>query len=284
MKQQDTVFMVMPFGDDLAATAYTYITKPVAESFGMKIIRADEIFGTNPIFNDIVTAIQQAAIVIVDISGSNANCFYELGMAHTLKQTQTIMITHNHFDDTPFDIAHFRIIKYEDSIKGRQQYEENLRKTIQSILTGVGELYNNEFSVASTALRSSGQSNAIYFGIALAKTAGTVSIGNALNIEGSFKETGASSSHHVSNSSSAQPLLDLGYASVAGGTITLTEKGRAFANFLLTQGYICYIFNGERFTDETYFEKMEKQRKAAQPNLTDEKVLIGDVRAQFTSP
>jgi hypothetical protein len=47
---QDTVFMVMPFGGDVGETAYTHITKPVVESFGLKIIRADAIFSTNPVF------------------------------------------------------------------------------------------------------------------------------------------------------------------------------------------------------------------------------------------
>lgn len=252
----------MPFGDALATTAYQYITKPVTESFGLKIIRADEIFGTNPIFNDIVAAIEQAAIVIVDISGSNANCFYELGMAHTLKQSQTIMITHDHFDDAPFDIAHFRIIKYEDSIQGRQKYEDNLKKTIQSILTGVGELYNNEFSVAAAALKTSQQSSALYFAIALAKTTRTITMGEELRIEGSFKGVGASSSHSVSNSASAQPLVDLDYATAANGALTLTEKGRSFANYLQTQGFICDVCNGEKFVEgETYFEKMKKQQE-----------------------
>jgi hypothetical protein len=83
----ETVFMVMPFGDEIALSAYRHSTRPIVESFGFRIQRADEIFSANPIFDDIVTAIEQSSIVVIDISNRNANCCYELGVAHTLKGT-----------------------------------------------------------------------------------------------------------------------------------------------------------------------------------------------------
>ena len=85
-QMKGSVFMVMPFSDDIAEKVYRLSTRPVVEAFGFRVLRADEIFSTNPVFNDIVAAIEQAAIVIVDISGRNPNCFYELGIAHTLKR------------------------------------------------------------------------------------------------------------------------------------------------------------------------------------------------------
>ena len=45
-----TVFMIMPFADAVANSVYVHSTKPVVESFGMCIQRADEIFTTNMIF------------------------------------------------------------------------------------------------------------------------------------------------------------------------------------------------------------------------------------------
>jgi energy-coupling factor transporter ATP-binding protein EcfA2 len=97
----ETVFMVMPFGDEISMSAYRHSTKPIVKSFGFRIQRADEIFSANPIFDDIVTAIEQSSIVIVDISNKNANCFYELGVAHTLKRNRTIMITHDEYTEVP---------------------------------------------------------------------------------------------------------------------------------------------------------------------------------------
>ena len=124
------VFMVMPFEDQLANEIYNHSTKHICESFNLEIKRADEIFTTNPILDDIISAIEKSIITIVDISGNNANVFYELGIAHILKQDQTIIITHDEFNIIPFDITHFRIIKYKDSIVGKNEYEDKLRKTI----------------------------------------------------------------------------------------------------------------------------------------------------------
>ncbi len=142
---RNTVFVVMPFSDNVAEAAYRNSTRPIVTEFGMSVVRADEIFSANPIFDDIVTAIEQAALVIVDISGRNPNCFYELGIAHTLKRSRTIMITHDDYDSTPFDISHFRIIQYADSISGKAKYDEQLRKTISSLLSGIPAIYADEF-------------------------------------------------------------------------------------------------------------------------------------------
>jgi hypothetical protein len=264
----ETVFMVMPFGDALAATAYQYVTKPVAELFGLKIIRADEIFSANPVFDDIVTAIEQAGLVIVDISGKNANCYYELGTAHTLKRSRTIMITHDEYYETPFDIAHFRIIKYADSIKGREDYEHSLRETIHSILSGIEDLYQKEFLLVSTTLSSSGDDATLYFAIALAKTTQEVVQGQKFEIDGAMKSGDGSSTHGHSNANAVRPLFALNYLSTVNGKFTLTEKGRAFVNFLMAQGYVCHYFNGEKFTEgyESFFERSEKQQQAVKAN------------------
>ena len=85
-------FMVMPFSDDIVRQAYEHCVKNVFKSKGIEIRKADEIFSTNPIYDDIVQEIQNAQIIVVDISGKNTNVLYELGIAHTLKQSQTIIL------------------------------------------------------------------------------------------------------------------------------------------------------------------------------------------------
>tara|TARA_R110002020_G_scaffold343801_1_gene558139 strand:+ start:161 stop:520 length:360 start_codon:yes stop_codon:yes gene_type:complete len=113
------VFMVMPFSNKVAKDAYDYSVRKICENHNLEIRRADDIFSTKPIYDDIVKEIKDASIIIVDISDNNPNVYYELGMAHTLKQNQTIIITQGEYNKTPFDIAHFRIIKYENSIEGK---------------------------------------------------------------------------------------------------------------------------------------------------------------------
>jgi hypothetical protein len=260
----ETVFMVMPFGDTIADNAYRLSTKPIVESIGLKILRADEIFSANPIFDDIVTAIEQAAIVIVDISGRNANCFYELGMAHTLKRSRTIMVTHDHFDETPFDIAHFRIIKYQDSIAGKQRFEENLRKTLNTILTGLSEILVDEFKMVNRILKTAGR-NAELFGIlGLAKSNRPIAAYENYLSEGSYGPASLPAATHGGHClDHFRTTIDLGYVRFLDGNLVLTDRGKTFAQFLFNAGYKIDRFCDQVFTENytSFFEKVAEQHK-----------------------
>lgn len=122
--------MVMPFSDDTANQVYNTIVKPLCEEMGLGVVRADEYATTSVIYNEIVRDIQESAIVIVDISGQNPNVMYELGIAHALRQPSTIILTHDEVAKLPFDIQHFRIIPYVNSIEGASQLKTKLNKTI----------------------------------------------------------------------------------------------------------------------------------------------------------
>jgi hypothetical protein len=260
----ETIFMVMPFGDAIADNAYRLITKPVVESMGLKILRADEIFSANPIFDDIVTAIEQAAIVIVDISGRNANCFYELGMAHTLKRSRTIMVTHDHYDETPFDIAHFRIIKYQDSIVGKQHFEENLKKTLKTILTGLSEILVDEFKLVSRILKTAGKTSELLGILGLAKSNRPIAAYENYFSEGSYGPAFLPSASHGGHClEHFRTTIDLGYVRFLDGNLVLTDSGKTFAQFLLSADYRIDRFCDQVFTENytSVFEKFAEQRK-----------------------
>ena len=130
-----SVFMIMPFSDTVSESLYNLSTTKVINELGLDIKPADEIFSANVIYDDIFVAIEKATIIIVDITGKNPNRLYELGISHALKKSSTIMITRDTFEETPFDIDHFRILQYSNTIEGKEAYEEKLRKTINSMIT-----------------------------------------------------------------------------------------------------------------------------------------------------
>jgi len=105
----------MPF-DNRFNPIYENIIKKVIKKFGLNCKRADEIFGTEPIIKYIWEHIKKARILIADITGRNANVFYELGLAHAINK-EVILITQN-IRDIPFDLKHYRCIVYEDSVAG----------------------------------------------------------------------------------------------------------------------------------------------------------------------
>ncbi|MBA7493139.1 hypothetical protein ES702_03694 [subsurface metagenome] len=124
-------FVLMPF-DNRFDPIYGNIIKKVIKKFGLNCKRADEIFGTEPIIKDIWGHIQKARILIADITGRNANVFYELGLAHAINK-EVILITQN-IRDIPFDLQHYRCIVYEDSVAGGDKLKEGIEKTLKEII------------------------------------------------------------------------------------------------------------------------------------------------------
>ncbi len=243
------VFMVMPFKDTLADEIYAHSTKPICESFGLEIQRADELFTTNPILEDIVAIIEKATIVIVDISGKNPNVFYELGMSHMLKQSQTIMITHDAFGDIPFDIAHFRIIRYENSIVGKATYEEELKKTIESTLQDFKSIYRDEYAFVIQFLSSFDKESDIYELIALSKLPHPPKPDEEFNVAGHNKDTGIRiQSGGASVSFGLTSYVEMGFVEILADKVILTPKGKAFVDVLEDHGYVCDFANGVKFT------------------------------------
>jgi len=265
----DAVFMVMPFDDKIAMSVYRHSTKPIVESFGFRIQRADEIFSANPIFDDIVTAIEQSSIVIVDISGRNANCFYELGVTHTLKRNRTIMITHDDYDNVPFDIAHFRILKYENSIEGKAKYEENLRKTLQSITSGLPELYRGEFDTVMDIYKGLEQNIDLYTIMALPKVSRPIGPDSPVEVEGHFKDQKPQMGA-TSGSAFLEPFRLRRYVEIAGDIYTLTAKGQAFVDYLSSKGYVVDHLNNDTFTPGyvSWWEQVKK-KKTSKPKQSN---------------
>jgi Tetratricopeptide Repeats-Sensor len=116
-------FVIMGFGDktDFASTpqrvlsmnkTYDNIIKPAVEETGHTCIRADEIIHSTVIDKPMYDNLLSADLVIADLSTSNANAIYELGVRHALRPRRTIVMAENSFS-FPFDLNHLSILKYE---------------------------------------------------------------------------------------------------------------------------------------------------------------------------
>ena len=107
----DSCFVVMPFGPPLG-DYYKKIYEPAIQKAGLNPVRADnEIFGTGKIIDQIWSGINNAKVLIAELTDRNANVFYELGLAHALKKP-VVLISSND-KDVPFDLQHIRVIYYD---------------------------------------------------------------------------------------------------------------------------------------------------------------------------
>ena len=121
MAEKQVCFVVMGFGKktdyptgrviDLDKS-YQYIIKPAAEEAGLECIRADEIIHSGTIDVPMYEQLLNADVVVADVSTSNCNAFYELGVRHALRPYTTITIAEDKMV-FPFDVNHIAIRKYQ---------------------------------------------------------------------------------------------------------------------------------------------------------------------------
>lgn len=125
------IFVVMPFSKDLTAVYQDHI-REVAVQLAVSVSRADDLFTTHHIMQDIWSSIFYAKVVIADCTGRNPNVFYELGLAHAIGKP-VILITQS-ADDVPSDIRHIRYLHYSFTPAGMKEFEQSLSKTIRAAL------------------------------------------------------------------------------------------------------------------------------------------------------
>lgn len=124
-----TAFVVMPIRPEFDLPLG--IITDVCNTLGIKARRADDIARQDFIMSNILDGIAKSEIVIVDITGNNPNVFYELGIAHSLRTRQAIIIITQDEDvsKSPFDIRHWSILQYDT--KNLPLFRINLNKKIR---------------------------------------------------------------------------------------------------------------------------------------------------------
>src|SRR5881296_3434012 len=119
--EEGTCFVVMGFGKktdfetgrvlDLDQS-YLNLIKPAVEAADLKCIRADEIVHSGLIDVPMYEQLLKADVVVADLSTSNKNAFYELGVRHALRPYTTVIIAEDGIKTFPFDVNRVLIRQY----------------------------------------------------------------------------------------------------------------------------------------------------------------------------
>jgi tetratricopeptide (TPR) repeat protein len=120
MTGQKTCFVVQGFGEktDLATgrvfnlDASYEVIKEAVEAAGLRCVRADEIVHSGTIDGPMYDALFRADLVVADLSTSNLNAAYELGVRYGVRPRATIIVAEQQFKN-PFDFSHIVIRRYE---------------------------------------------------------------------------------------------------------------------------------------------------------------------------
>jgi hypothetical protein len=115
-----TCFVVMGFGEKVdfqqqktfdLDKSYRIIIKKAVEEAGLECIRADDIVHAGVIDKPMYQMLLGADLVVADLSTSNANAIYELGVRHALRPNTTIVIAEKNFK-FPYDVKSLLIRTY----------------------------------------------------------------------------------------------------------------------------------------------------------------------------
>jgi len=143
-----TCFVVMGFGKktdfetgrtlDLDKS-YRNIIKPAVVAAGLECTRADEIPHAGVIDVPMYERLLMADVVVADLSTSNKNAFYELGVRHALRPQTTIVICEDGAKSFPFDVNHVLVRQYHHMGEGIdfdevERFRAALTKAILDIL------------------------------------------------------------------------------------------------------------------------------------------------------
>jgi len=128
---ESKAFVIMPFGEAFDLI-YNNFIKEVLEKIGYVVFRADDLLNQQNILQDIIESINNSNLIIADLTGSNPNVYYEVGIAHTLGKN-VVLLTQN-INDLPFDLKSYRVILYNTHFAKIPNAMDQLTKIAQQIL------------------------------------------------------------------------------------------------------------------------------------------------------
>jgi len=124
----DTCFILMPFGSWFDRY-FKEIYVPATKEAGFEPLRADGLFSAGAVMEQVWAQIRKAKVLLADLTGKNANVFYELGLAHAARKP--VVFVAGDIEDVPFDVRHLRVVVFDVREPG---WSDKLRRDITTYL------------------------------------------------------------------------------------------------------------------------------------------------------
>ncbi len=143
--ESKTVFFISPIGADEsperrnADQVMKYLVEKALPAGDYQIKRGDQDSNPGAITPTIITSILNADVVLVDMTGSNPNVFYELAIAHGYgKPTIQLQVA---TEKVPFDVQDMRTIRYVMTDPEKlEESQRRLREYVDFAITHPEEL------------------------------------------------------------------------------------------------------------------------------------------------
>lgn len=124
--EENTAFVIMPFLKEFEEV-YGEICQICLE-LRIDCKRADEIITNRAIMENILERIAKSEIIIADLTEKNPNVFYEVGVAHSLRDQDCVILITQNLQNSPFDINHRSILVYDK--RNMMKFRNDLKKRV----------------------------------------------------------------------------------------------------------------------------------------------------------
>ena len=137
MVKKKLCFVIMPFSSTNRHSTeewtdiFENVHKPAitGSRHGYECERSE--IGTGAFIKDILLQLNQADVVLADLTDMNPNVLYELGVRHVLKN-RTILVSQT-MDDIPSDLKQYGVITYKTDPKSVADYKKKISKILKDI-------------------------------------------------------------------------------------------------------------------------------------------------------
>jgi hypothetical protein len=141
----DTAFVIMPFGRDDTELVWKEVFEPTLRNCGLQPKRVDRDNEGTLLVTEISQFIQDADIIMADLTYERPNCYLEVGYAMGREKYRNLVLScrEDHRPDSPkrkpggprlhFDVAGYDVLFWSlaDLSSARQVLERRVRKRMQ---------------------------------------------------------------------------------------------------------------------------------------------------------
>jgi hypothetical protein len=188
--QKASCFVLMPFDEKFKEVYDTIKEALESEDLNFSCNRADD-FHQPHIIETILKGIAKSEYIIADLTESNPNVFYELGLAHCNKNIDKVILLTQDMKYVPFDLRQFRSIVYEQSIAGSKKLKNEILSTLKELDENNFRLNLKEEEKVQFTERLLGDNNYLYDLVFESPAIGN----NAMKLQIHFKRLGADGSN-----------------------------------------------------------------------------------------
>jgi hypothetical protein len=235
--EPDLCFVLMPFDPEFSSI-FDEIKAVVHDYAGLRCLRADDLHTPNRITDDIWNYIQRARFTIADVTGSNANVFYEIGICHAINKSVILLLQDG--NKPPFDIDHIRYLRYSKT--DLPELRKRLTKSVSACLDTMPTNWSKEIKQSEPDVR-----------ITSVEAPNSTAFGKPINITITAKNFGADAPQAYFSislpSCSTAPSLASDLRTKKGSKGEPWKSGQVILKYPIGEAF---IYNPPRSTEPTW--------------------------------